>query len=114
MYYKTDLDPWKSFGRIIPVLENEYSNKQFSLVRAQIGGCVEDNSKFFLFLNENYVVTPHKNRLSEMLLMMGQNICFKGVIWKIIPKLSLLSLLIWSTACTKISNKVVDNNNADP
>ena len=29
--------------------------------------------------------------------MMGHNICFKGVIWKIIPKLSHLPLLIWST-----------------
>ena len=29
--------------------------------------------------------------------MMGHNICFKGVIWKIIPTLSLLPLLIWST-----------------
>ena len=28
--------------------------------------------------------------------MMGHSICFKGVIWKIIPKLSLLPLLIWS------------------
>ena len=32
--------------------------------------------------------------------MIGHNICLKGVIWKIIPKLSLLSQLpglIWST-----------------
>ena len=29
--------------------------------------------------------------------MMGHNIHFKGVIWKIIPKLSLLPLLIWDT-----------------
>ena len=29
--------------------------------------------------------------------MMGRNICFKGVIWNIIPKLSLLTLLIWSS-----------------
>ena len=28
--------------------------------------------------------------------MMGHNICFKGVIGKIIPKLSLLPLLIWA------------------
>ena len=33
--------------------------------------------------------------------MMGHKIRFKGVIWKIIPKLSLLPLLIWSTElCT--------------
>ena len=29
--------------------------------------------------------------------MMGHNICFKGVIWKIILKFFLLPLLIWST-----------------
>ena len=29
--------------------------------------------------------------------MMGHKICFHGEIWLIIPKLSLLSLLIWST-----------------
>ena len=45
----------------------------------QIIGGIEDNSKIFLlFLNENKTV-----------LMMGHNIHFKGVIWKIIPKLSL-------------------------
>ena len=30
--------------------------------------------------------------------MMGHNICFKGIIWKIIPNLSLLPILTWSTA----------------
>ena len=30
--------------------------------------------------------------------MMGRNMRFKGVIWLIIPKLSLLPILIWSTA----------------
>ena len=29
--------------------------------------------------------------------MIGRNICFKGVILEIIPKLSFLPLLIWST-----------------
>ena len=29
--------------------------------------------------------------------MMGHNIGFEGVIWKMVPKLSLLPLLIWST-----------------
>ena len=33
--------------------------------------------------------------------MMGHNIHFEGVIWKIIPKLSLLPLLIWSTGHLK-------------
>ena len=30
--------------------------------------------------------------------MMSHNILLKGIMWKIIPKLSLLPLLIWSTA----------------
>ena len=29
--------------------------------------------------------------------MTGHNICYKGVLWEIIPKPSLLYLLIWST-----------------
>ena len=29
--------------------------------------------------------------------MMGHYICFKGVVWKLIPKLFVLPLLIWST-----------------
>ena len=33
-----------------------------------------------------------------MVLMMGLRICFYREIWLIIPKLSLLPLLIWSTA----------------
>ena len=35
--------------------------------------------------------------------MMGHNICFKGVIWKIIPKLFHLHLLIWSTGFGNLS-----------
>ena len=35
--------------------------------------------------------------------MMGHNIHFKGVIWKIIPKLFLLPLLIFSTGAIQIS-----------
>ena len=30
--------------------------------------------------------------------MMGRNMIFKEIVWKIIPKLSLLLLLIWSIA----------------
>ena len=33
----------------------------------------------------------------ETVLMRGHNVCFYAKIWKIIPKLSLLPLLIWST-----------------
>ena len=36
-----------------------------------------------------------------MVLMMGYKICFNREIWIIIPKLSLLPLLIWSTALLK-------------
>ena len=34
--------------------------------------------------------------------MMGHNLCFKGVIWKIIPKLTLSSLLNWGTVISAI------------
>ena len=37
-------------------------------------------------------------RRDTSILMISRNIRFKGVIWKIIPKLSLLPLLIWSTS----------------
>ena len=36
-------------------------------------------------------------RLYKTVLMIGHNIGFEGVIWKIIPKLSPLPLLIWIT-----------------
>ena len=42
-------------------------------------------------------MTPDWNRLDEMVLMMGHKIRFYEEIWLIIPKLSLLPLLIWST-----------------
>ena len=45
-----------------------------------------------------YVVTPHLNRLGKKILVMGRDMSFKGVIWKIIPKLSLLPILIWRIA----------------
>ena len=35
--------------------------------------------------------------------MVGHNIRFKGVKWKIIPKLSLLLLLIWSSVCVTVT-----------
>ena len=44
-----------------------------------------------------HVVNPHLNRLSETVLMRGHNLRFYGEIWKIIPKISLLPLLIWSS-----------------
>ena len=41
--------------------------------------------------------------------MMGHKICFSGEIWLIIPKLSLLSSLTWSTITViKTKEKVFD------
>ena len=62
----------------------------------QIRGGIEDKSKIFFsyFSIKTYVVTPHKNRLGETVLMVGHKICFYGEICLIIPKLSLLLLLI--------------------
>ena len=45
-----------------------------------------------------YVVTPHLNRLGKTILVIGLDMSFKGVIWKIMPKLSLLPILIWRIA----------------
>ena len=53
-----------------------------------------------------YVVTPHQNSLDETVLMMGHYIHFKGVPWKIIPELSLLPLLIWSTVLHNLKIEV--------
>ena len=45
-----------------------------------------------------YVVTPYLNCLGKTILVMGRDMSFKGVIWKIIRKLSLLPILIWRIA----------------
>ena len=45
---------------------------------------------------KTYVVTIHLDLLNATVPMMGHKICFYGEIWLIIPKLSLLPLLIWS------------------
>ena len=70
-------------------------SRSHKLTELQIRGDIEDNSKIFiLFLNENICCDPS---LEPSQLMMGHKICFYGEIWLIIPKLSLLSLPIWST-----------------
>ena len=46
--------------------------------------------------------------------MMGHNICFEGVIWKIIPKLSVLPLLMWSTDKTGRQKKKKNGRAASP
>ena len=50
---------------------------------------IEDNSKIIFLINKNICHGPSFERLGETVLMMGSNIRFKGVICKIIPKLSL-------------------------
>ena len=50
----------------------------------------------FLFASLDGVLLRRKY-LCETVLMMGHNICFGWVIWKIIPELSLQPLLIWNT-----------------
>ena len=42
--------------------------------------------------------------------MMGHKICFYGEIWLIIPKLSLLLPLIWSTAFSILKEYMVSNS----
>ena len=50
---------------------------------------------------KTYVVTPHKKRFDETIIMMGHKMCFYGEIWIIISKLILLPLLIWITGIVK-------------
>ena len=67
----------------------------FTNAELHIRGGIEDNLKIFFISQRNVC-------LEETVLMMGHNIRFKGVIWKIIPKLSLLLFLIcgWSGGAT--------------
>ena len=64
--------------------------------KLQIREGTEGNSKiiYSYFSMKTYVVTHHLNRLDETVQMMGHNIHFKGVIWKIISKVSFFPLLI--------------------
>ena len=56
----------------------------------QIRGVLRLKYIFSYFSKKTYVMSPHWNHISP-------NIGVKVVIWKIIPKLSLLPFLIWST-----------------
>ena len=68
------------------------------MTELQIRWGIKDKSKIiFLISQRNHFVTPHQNRLDETVLMMGLKICFNGKIWRIIPKLSQIPILIWST-----------------
>ena len=53
------------------------------------GGGIKDNSKiiFSYFSIKTNVVTPHKNRLDQRVLMVGHKIYLNGEIWIISPKL---------------------------
>ena len=57
-----------------------------------------------LISQQKHVVTSHLNCLEERILMMCLKICFNGKIWIIIPKLSLLPLLIWNTDVMTIAD----------
>ena len=70
-----------------------------SMTRAPEMRGIEDKSDYFsYFSTKTHVVTPHQNCVNETFLMMDNKICFHEEIWLIIPKSSLLPLLIWSTA----------------
>ena len=58
--------------------------------------------EFFLFLVENICCDPtlESSRQVETVVMTGYKICFKGVIRKMNPKLSLLLFPIWSPVQT--------------
>ena len=74
------------------------------LPELQIGGGIKDNSEiFFLFFTKNICCDPSLEPLNETVLMMGHKICFYGEIYTTIPKLSLLSRLIWSTGINTVS-----------
>ena len=79
--------------KLHPVLE--FYNSRRTQDKRRYWGQFEDIFSYFSM--KTYDVTPHQNRLDETVLKMGHKICFYGEIWLIIPKLSLLSLLIWST-----------------
>ena len=52
---------------------------------------------FFLFINENICCDPSLEQFWRDVYFDGSHNMFYGEIWLIIAKLSLLSLLIWST-----------------
>ena len=57
--------------------------------------CLDNTCGIFSFATETCCVLSLEP--SETVLMRGHKRCFYGEIWKIIPKLFLLPLLIWST-----------------
>ena len=65
-----------------------------------IRGSTEDNSKLIFLISQwKHMLWPLIKTVSmRRFWWWVTTLCFKGVIWKIIPKLSLLPNLIWSTA----------------
>ena len=73
----------------------------------QIRGGIEDNSNIvFLFLTENIHCDPSLELPQRDGSNEGHNVCFNGKIRKIFLKLSLLPLLIWSSAHVHIPDIV--------
>ena len=75
-----------------------------SFIRAAVAwaillrGGIEDNSKIiFLIPHENICCDPSLEPFNETFLMIGHKICFNVEILLIIPKLSFIPLLMWST-----------------
>ena len=66
------------------VLKTCLISKAVAYIRVPVRRGIMNNSKIiFLISQKIYVVTPHQNCLAETVLMMGHNICFKGILWKI-------------------------------
>ena len=65
-------------------------------VVTRIGTHTQFKDIFSYFSTKINVVTTHLNCPAKTVLMTGHNIHFKSIIWKFIPKLSPLTLLIWS------------------
>ena len=76
---------------------NALSNKFQANTKLQIRRDFQDNTdNFFYILGWKHVVTTYYNALGKAVLMSHYNICFSGEIVKIIPKSSLLPILILS------------------
>ena len=83
-----------SFNFILNSL-NQKGNRYLTFTACGLAGLQirrsnKDNSEII------FLISQRKHGLGKTVLMRGHNICFNGEILKIIPKLSLLFLLIWS------------------
>ena len=78
--------------------KNLFKYKIRSRAELQISRGIKDKTFFFLFLHENICCDPSLEPSRRDGSNDGSQNTFYGEIWLIIPKLSLLPLLIWSTA----------------